>query len=145
MDDYLPSLENKETRLEYAGKIDNLFERTNLDWLVSPAAYSSFIFIKPRTETDAQTLNTEWCPFLNVAKIGIYSKDGIACLGIIAYPMMKNSESEKILRSRGYSREKIKGHNLFLMAKQLKNLESLAEEIKDIKKILVQDDRIHAS
>jgi hypothetical protein len=136
-----PSFEKIEVRREYSEKVQKIFEEKKFDWDVCPAITSPNIFVKPNINMKSFPLNTEWCPFQDIAKISVYTKEGTLHLGIISYPPMKNSEQEKLLQVRGYANESINTNsNLFLLTKPLGNLECLVEELKNIDSVLLKKD-----
>ena len=134
-----PIFDTIEIRREYSNKIHSIFEKENFDWDICPAASDFNIFVKPNIYMKNPPLNTEYCPFKDVAKIGVSIKEGTAYLGIIAYPTMSDSKQEKILKTKGYVREKIKEQpNLYLLTKPLNSLKFLVKELKNIESVLLK-------
>jgi hypothetical protein len=132
----LPSFENKAIREEYSNIINNIFKNKNFDWTSVPAIVSPYVFVRPNSHEIPPQLNTETHPFLNIAKIGISTKEGIVYLSIISYPPMNSSYSKKILEWIGYEKEDIRGHpGLSLLAKPI-NLEHIVRELKYVNCIL---------
>jgi hypothetical protein len=137
-EDY-PSFDEKETREEYSKVINNIFKNKSFDWTSMPAIASSYIFVRPNSHEIPPQLNTEAHPFRDIAKIAIGTKEGIARLGVIAYPSMDGSASKRILEKIGYSNERIEGQEkFFLLVKSIDSLEDIVTELEDMNQILAR-------
>jgi hypothetical protein len=131
-----PSFDKRETRDEYSKNIMDIFAKKHFNWEASPSFGGPYIFVRPNKYMNPSQLNTEAHPFLNIAKIGIGTKEGTLRLSIISYPIMNGSYSKKILEWIGYKKENIEGQaGLFVLAKPI-NLENIVRELKYVNCIL---------
>jgi hypothetical protein len=137
-EDY-PSFDKKETREEYSKVINDIFRNRNFDWTSMPAIASPYVFVRPNSHEIPPQLNTEAHPFKDIAKIAIGTKEGIARLGVIAYPSMEDSVSKRILEKIGYSNERIDNQEkFFLLVKSIDSLEYIVTELEDMNQILAR-------
>jgi hypothetical protein len=137
MKEEYPCFKEKGVRYEYSEKISNIFKKKHFNWSATPALFSPNVFVKPNIYTHPPQLNTEALPFTDVARISLHTKEGIARLGIMAYPSMDYSPSKKALEERGYNTENIEGHpGIFFLVKPLDSLEKLVDELRKIELIL---------
>ena len=149
MENNYPCFDPQGIREEYSEKINSIFQKENLnnkgslekniDWIAYPAKYSSYVFIGQKGNIITPLSNSDSYVFPNVARIGVNTKEGILRLGMIVYPSINDSNSKKILEDKGYIQEYIDGQpKLYFLAKNLKNLESLVKELREIFPVLLQ-------
>jgi hypothetical protein len=137
MKEEYPYFGDKETRHEYANKINSLFRQKNFNWSANPALFSSHIYVNPDNHSTSQQLNSGALPFTDVTRISVNTKEGIARLGIMACPSINSSTSKKSLEERGYNAEIIEGYpEVLFLVKSLDNLEALVDELRKIELIL---------
>ena len=131
---------------KYSDKINNLFKDKEFEWVAHPAAISSYVFFGPKPSEGSMGMLAGWDNLEHVARIGFNTEKGVKLLEIIAYPSMKHSIQEDILKRKGYFRQKIedvKGFeikDLFSLVKPLKSLEFLVEELKYLESVLLKKD-----
>ena len=137
MKEEYPNFNDKDIRYEYTNKINNLFKQNNFNWSANPALLSPHIYVKPDNPSIDEQLNSGALPFTDIARISLNTKEGIARLGIMAYPSINSSTSKKSLEERGYITEAIEGHpGIFFLVKPLKKLKDVVVELRNLEPIL---------
>jgi len=125
-----PLFENKKVKEEYAKKINNMFQKSDIDWTAYSSQFSSHIFVE--SKRDPLFFN-----FPSIYRIGVYTKEGNARLVINGLSSMKISPNKNIFEKKGYKYHPYPPpSNLCLFIKPLKDLGEIVLELKKIECII---------
>jgi len=125
-----PLFENKQVKEEYAKKINNMFQKSNIDWTAYSSQFSSHIFVE--SKRDPLFFN-----FPSIYRIGIYTEKGIVRLAINGMSSMGISPNKNIFEKEGYNCNlSPPPSNSCLFIKPLKDLGEIVLELKKIECII---------
>jgi|APSaa5957512622_1039677.scaffolds.fasta_scaffold57756_2 hypothetical protein len=131
MENIYPSFGTKEVRKDYSERIQKLFNiNPDLDWIATPAALSSAIYLKP-------TEDHEFEGYAYVSKIKVSSdQEKGLLLKITANPQISVTHFRENLEKKGYQHHG--AIDKFTLITKSINLNTLIDEVKDIESILTK-------